>query len=457
MYSYEDRIRAVKLYLKLGKRLTATVRQLGYPTTKSLERWYHTYQRYLDLPRERICLRPRYSAEQKTAATDHYLSHGQCLAATTKALGYPGRGTLVAWLDELHPERKKRALGKTSGIRYAPELRQTAVIDLCTRRESAEEVAKKIGVSRPTLYNWRNRLLGHEAVSTMTRRNDPPQTSEQATLEQQVESLRRDIRKLQIEHDILKKANEILKKGLGVDPLLTNREKTELVDALKQTYSLPELFAELGLARSSYFYHRARIQTADKYADVRLAIADIFELNHRCYGYRRVRAALGRQKVFISEKVVRRLMKQEDLSAATTRRRRYGFYAGEIGPAPENLINRNFQAAAPNEKWLTDITEFQIPAGKVYLSPIIDCFDGLVISWSIGTRPDAELVNTMLDAAIEAMGSSNSRPVIHSDRGAHYRWPGWLTRIREANLIRSMSRKGCSPDNAACEGFFGRL
>jgi transposase InsO family protein len=122
-----------------------------------------------------------------------------------------------------------------------------------------------------------------------------------------------------------------------------------------------------------------------------------------------------------------------------------------------NLINRDFRAAAPNEKWLTDITEFQIPAGKVYLSPVIDCFDGLVISWSIGTRPDAELVNTMLDAAIEAIGSSNSRPVVHSDRGAHYRWPGWLTRIREARLIRSKSRKGCSPDNAACEGFFGRL
>ena len=101
-------------------------------------------------------------------------------------------------------------------------------------------------------------------------------------------------------------------------------------------------------------------------------------------------------------------MKQEQLSAATTRRRRYGSYAGEIGPAPENLINRDFRAAAPNEKWLTDITEFQIPAGKVYLSPVIDCFDGLVISWSIGTRPDAELVNTMLDAAIEAIGSSTA-------------------------------------------------
>ncbi|MGJ7467433.1 IS3 family transposase, partial [Comamonas thiooxydans] len=91
------------------------------------------------------------------------------------------------------------------------------------------------------------------------------------------------------------------------------------------------------------------------------------------------------------------------------------------------------------------------------LSPVIDCFDGLVVSWSIGTHPNANLVNTMLDAAIDAAQGSESRPVIHSDRGAHYRWPGWLSRIHDAKLIRSMSRKGCSPDNAACEGFFGRL
>jgi transposase InsO family protein len=88
---------------------------------------------------------------------------------------------------------------------------------------------------------------------------------------------------------------------------------------------------------------------------------------------------------------------------------------------------------------------------------MIDCFDGMVISWSIGTRPDAKLVNTMLDAAIETVEKCDARPVVHSDRGAHYRWPGWLTRMGDAKLIRSMSRKGCSPDNSACEGFFGRL
>jgi len=230
-----------------------------------------------------------------------------------------------------------------------------------------------------------------------------------------------------------------------------------LVDALRATYTPAELLRELDLPRSSYFYHRARLEMADKYADVRQAMTDIFERNYRCYGYRRLHASLSDRSVSISEKVIRRLMKQESLVAATSKRRRYGSYMGEISPAPENLLNRDFSADAPNEKWLTDITEFQIPAGKVYLSPMIDCFDGMVVSWSIGTRPNAELVNTMLDAAIGKVAASGERPTVHSDRGGHYRWPGWLTRITEAKLVRSMSRKGCSPDNAACEGFFGRL
>ena len=108
---------------------------------------------------------------------------------------------------------------------------------------------------------------------------------------------------------------------------------------------------------------------------------------------------------------------------------------GEISPASDNLLNRNFSAGAPNEKWLTDITEFQIPAGKVCLSPMIDCFDGMVVSGSIGTRTDAELVNTMLDAAIDKVAASGDRPVVHSDSGGHYRWPGWLSRIADAKLV----------------------
>jgi putative transposase len=458
MYSYEDRIRAVRLYVKLGKRIAATIQQLGYPTKNALKSWYRELELCCDLPEGYVRSKSKYSNEQKKAAVEHYLSHNRCMAGTSKALGYPCRNTLREWIEEFHPEVLIHVVGKAAGVRRSPELKREAVIELCTRQESAQAVAKKLDVNRSTLYKWTNQLLGLEAPPSMKRQNDLPSECELTELQRQVESLQRDIRQLQLEHDLLKKANELLKKGLGVDlSLLTNREKTVLVDALKQTYELSELFTELKLARSSYFYHRARLQIPDKYADARLAIKDVFDGNHRCYGYRRMRAALGRQQMFISEKVVQRLMKQECLVVAATKKRRYGSYLGEISPAPENLINRDFQATAPNEKWLTDITEFQIPTGKVYLSPMIDCFDGLVISWTIGTRPDAALVNTMLDAAIETVSSGGDRPVVHSDRGAHYRWPGWLSRMNNAKLVRSMSRKGYSPDNAACEGFFGRL
>ncbi len=229
-----------------------------------------------------------------------------------------------------------------------------------------------------------------------------------------------------------------------------------MIDALREAYTLSELFAQVRLPRSSYFYHKARLRLADKYADARHAVTNIFELNHRCYGYRRIRAVLSRRGITLSEKVVRKLMAEEMLVVSTTKRRRYSAYQGEISPAVENLVNRNFRADAPNQKWLTDITEFQLPGDKVYLSPMIDCFDGLVVSWAIGTRPDAALVNAMLDVAVETLRDDET-PIVHSDRGAHYRWPGWLSRIEDAGLIRSMSRKGCTPDNAACEGFFGRL
>lgn len=454
MYSYQDRLRAVHLYLKLGKRVRLTIRQLGYPTKNSLKSWCREYERRLDLSAV-YARKPKYSQAEKQRAVEHYLAHGRCFAATIQALGYPSRTLLGEWVRELCPEPLTCVVGRSRA--FTPSERQSAVVALCMRQGSAQSVAEELGVSRPSLYNWKNQLLGQEA-SMKRRQEDGPPSSQRVELEQQLQVLRREIQHLRLEKDILKKANELLKKDLGSDQqLLTNREKTQLVDALRATYELTPLLREVGLPRSSYFYHRARLQPADKYAETRRTMAEIFERNYRCYGYRRMRASLIEQRLNISEKVVRRLMKQECLVAKTGKRRRYGSYMGEISPAPDNLLNRDFSANAPNKKWLTDITEFQIPAGKVYLSPMIDCFDGMVVSWSISTRPDADLVNTMLDAAIDTVAASENRPVVHSDRGGHYRWPGWLSRIAEARLVRSMSRKGCSPDNAACEGFFGRL
>lgn len=458
MYSYEERLQAVQLYLKLGKRCRATIRQLGYATKNSLKAWHAEFERCGDLQAGYVRSKPKYTDEQKSLAVEHWASHGRCFSFTLKALGYPSRQTLIEWVRERYPESRRCVAGKASKPPVSLESKRAAVYQLCTRKGSAEEVAGKLDVDRVTLYNWKNQLLGRDAPASMKRNKPSPSEADRDELERQVEALRRDIRNLQLEHDLLQKANDLLKKDLGVNlQLLSNREKTILVDALKAEYGVAALLDRLGLARSTYFYHRSPMRVADKYAEVRRTMAAIFESNHQAYGYRRIKASLKKQQVLISEKVVQRLMKQEGLRAARPTRSRYRSYLGEISPAPENIISRDFHAAAPNEKWLTDISEFQIPAGKVYLSPVIDCFDGMVVSWTIGTSPNAELVNTMLDAAIETVTIGAEKPIVHSDRGGHYRWPGWLSRVAKAGLVQSMSRKACSPDNAACEGFFGRL
>jgi transposase-like protein len=435
-------MRAVQLYLKLGRRLKATIRQLGYPTKNGLKHWCREYECGHDLPEGYVRTKRRYSDEQKRIAVEHYLSNGRCLAWTMKALGYPCRQKLSAWIDEYDADARRRVVGNIVTVTpRSDQQKRTAAIDLGSRRESARSLAQEVGVSRQTLYNWKNQQLGREVPASMTRRRDLPPTASRDELERELEALRRDVQRLQLEHDLLTKANELIKKDLGIDlRLLANREKTLLVDALRQTHALPELLTRLEFARSSYFYHRSLLSLDDRHAELRQTIMTLFETNRNCYGYRRIHAALVRRGEQVSEKVVRRLMKQEQLVVATVKRRRYTSYQGELDAAPENLVNRDFHAAGPNEKWLTDITEFQLPAGKVYLSPMIDCFDGLVVSWSVGTRPDAELVNTMLDAAIETITDSSERPVVHSDRGAHYRWPGWLSRMRNAHPLHVTQR-----------------
>ena len=238
--------------------------------------------------------------------------------------------------------------------------------------------------------------------------------------------------------------------------VLTNQEKAVIIDAIKDKYSLSILLKKLCISKSSYYYQRQRISFTDKYSELSLKIVELFNMNDKRYGYRRIHGLLSKEYIRVSEKIVRRIMSEKGLQVKAKRKNKYNSYKGEITPAVPNIINRNFKAECPNQKWLTDITEFAIPSGKVYLSPIVDCFDGMIPAWRISTRPDANLVNLMLDDAIKTLGVEE-RPLVHTDRGCHYRWPGWISRMENAGHERSMSKKGCSPDNSACEGFFGRL
>jgi transposase InsO family protein len=177
---------------------------------------------------------------------------------------------------------------------------------------------------------------------------------------------------------------------------------------------------------------------------------------NNAFGYRQVNNYLRDIGIDLSEKVIRRQMKELMLSPSKKTCRKYNSYMGTVGRVAVNILDRDFHAARPNEKWVTDITEFHLNGYKVYLSPIVDLYNGEVVSWNISTHPNMELVMTMLDKALNKL-QDYERPIIHSDQGHHYQRKAYVDMLDNRECIQSMSKKGCSPDNAACEGFFGTL
>ena len=240
-----------------------------------------------------------------------------------------------------------------------------------------------------------------------------------------------------------------------------------MATALRPRWKLCEVLPVVGMAKSGCEYARnARAGgEAEGRAAARKAVIEAFGAGGGTYGHRRVCAQASADAgdgAAIGEWTVRDIMRDEGpLARAARKKRRYSSYEGEISEAPENLLRderggHHFRSNKPNELWITDVTEFRIPAGKACLSPIVDCFDGMPPSWSISTSPDAEMANSSPLGACKRLGEGD-RPKIHSDRGCPCRWPEWIRICDEDGLVRSMPGKGCSPDNARCEGFFGRL
>ena len=372
---------------------------------------------------------------------------------------------LASWVDELAPGRRKyRGPNPKKGV-LPIEAKVQAVAELEARSGSVAEVAGRYGVSRGAPYVWRREILGHnegvpeEKGAPVSKRYDElPDDVEE--LEKMQSDLKAQVRKLQLEIDVRQATPEILKKDSGTDPKrLTNAEKAAMISSLRPKRRLKGLLALMGMAKSSYEYAAgalARPESAGR-ADARAAVVRAFADSGGVYGYRRIAAQTG-----IGEWTARAIMGEEPpVARAAKKKRRYSSYQGEISEAPGNLLRdgrgkHHFRAGAPNELWITDVTEFRIPAGKTYLSPIIGCFDGMPISWTTSATPDAEMANSSLLGACSQL-KDGEHPKGHSGRGCHYRWPGWIRICDDRGIVRSMSRKGCSPDNARAEGFFGRL
>ncbi|SRP84319.1 IS150 ORF2 [Shigella flexneri] len=222
-----------------------------------------------------------------------------------------------------------------------------------------------------------------------------------------------------------------------------------------ECYPLDELLRAAEIPRSTFYYHLKALSKPDKYADVKKRIGEIYHENRGRYGYRRVTLSLHREGKQINHKAVQRLMGTLSLKAAI-KVKRYRSYRGEVGQTAPNVLQRDFKATRPNEKWVTDVTEFAVNGRKLYLSPVIDLFNNEVISYSLSERPVMNMVENMLDQAFKKL-NPHEHPVLHSDQGWQYRMRRYQNILKEHGIKQSMSRKGNCLDNAVVECFFGTL
>lgn len=228
-----------------------------------------------------------------------------------------------------------------------------------------------------------------------------------------------------------------------------------MISELRHKYKLAALLELVGMPRSTYYYYVKKSKEPDKYTKVKEEIHAIYHENQGRYGYRRITLELRNRGYCINHKTVQQLMKSIGIKCMV-RVKKYRSYKGEVGKIAPNIIQRDFVATAPNQKWTTDITEFSLFGTKLYLSPILDMFNGEIISYNISERPVLGQVMDMLDQAFEKI-PDNTNLIFHSDQGWQYQHKQYQMRLKQKGIRQSMSRKGNCLDNSIMENFFGLL
>ena len=218
---------------------------------------------------------------------------------------------------------------------------------------------------------------------------------------------------------------------------------------------MAELLSLVELARSTFYRQTKSLQKPDKHAQLKELVNQVYHEQKGLYGYRRVALVIQNRGMLVNKKMVERLMAEQGLKSVV-RLKKYRSYRGTVGKIAMNLLERNFVAQRPNQKWVTDVTEFKVAQQKFYLSPVMDLYNGEIVAYEAASRPSYDLVGNMLDKALACLGD-DPKLVIHSDQGWQYQQAKYRHKLKQHGVKQSMSRKGNCLDNAAMESFFGTL
>ena len=242
-----------------------------------------------------------------------------------------------------------------------------------------------------------------------------------------------------------------------------------VVYELQHKYPLVVLLDISGLKRSTYYYTLNKLDKDTKNDDIMNAIIDIYYTHKARYGYRRITLELINRGYIVNHKKVKRLMSKMGLYARTPKAK-YKSYKGDMNWTVKNLLldkvidevnhktyyERNFKTERCNEIWSTDVSEFHIAAGKLYLSPILDLHNREIVSYNISTSPNYEQIKDMLAKAFNKYKDLKGL-ILTSDQGWQYQMQDYHKALEEKGIIQSMSRKGNCLDNSPMENFFGKM
>ncbi|WP_369991530.1 IS3 family transposase [Mycoplasmopsis arginini] len=237
----------------------------------------------------------------------------------------------------------------------------------------------------------------------------------------------------------------------------------------RHKYQLKSMLVFFKLSKSTYFYILKSFKKIDKDVPIKDLILEIFKKNKSRYGYRRITLELKNRGFVVNHKKVRRLMNELNIFGIKPKAK-YKSYKGEIGKTCKNLLlnkiidkqknitffERNFKTEKVNQIWSTDVSEFHIPSGKLYLSPIIDAHNREIISYSVSRSPNFKQIKDMLDRAFEKHKNLDGL-IFHSDQGWQYQMEEYRNILKQKNILQSMSRKGNCYDNCIIEIFFGTM
>lgn len=226
----------------------------------------------------------------------------------------------------------------------------------------------------------------------------------------------------------------------------------------EEGFKLKNVLKVVNIPEATYHYHIQQLKKEDPDKELKEKITELFQKHDGKYGYRRIHLELKGEGNEVNHKKVQRIMKELGLKCVKfTRKSRYNSYKGKVGKVAKNRLNRRFSTPIRLQKLVTDVTEFKCTGKeKLYLNPILDLYNGEIISYGISNKPTLDFVLKPLNQAAEIVNSeANYRTTIHSDQGWHYQHHTWVKTLKKNGIFQSMSRKATCADNAAMENFFG--